>query len=71
MASPGNQHCAHCIGTLSFPIDSFPSPYRTLICSEAVSQTYMRLFGNRCKLQAGLQADIFHVFTYSTVPTVQ
>jgi len=21
MASPGNQHCASCIGTLSFPID--------------------------------------------------
>jgi len=21
MASPGNQHCVHCIGTLSFPID--------------------------------------------------
>ena len=20
MASPGNQHCANCIGTLSFPI---------------------------------------------------
>jgi len=20
MASPGNQHCAHCIGALSFPI---------------------------------------------------
>ena len=28
MASPGNRHCASCIGTLSFPIDvnhwSFP-----------------------------------------------
>ena len=22
MASPGNQHCANCIGTLSFPIAS-------------------------------------------------
>ena len=24
MASPGNQHCAHCIGTLSFPISITP-----------------------------------------------
>jgi len=23
MASPGDQHCANCIGTLSFPISSF------------------------------------------------
>jgi len=25
MASPGNQHCANCIGTLSFPIEVFVS----------------------------------------------
>jgi len=24
MASPGNQHCANCIGTLSFPISNAP-----------------------------------------------
>ena len=23
MASPGNQHCANCIGTLSFPIATY------------------------------------------------
>ena len=26
MASPGNQHCANCIGTLSFPIGLFRHP---------------------------------------------
>ena len=24
MASPGNQHCARCIGTLSFPMTAWP-----------------------------------------------
>ena len=33
MASPGNQHCANCIGTLSFPIADIcrlPNPISTL-----------------------------------------
>ena len=31
MASPGNQHCANCIGTLSFPIRSHPQRSGTRI----------------------------------------
>ena len=27
MASPGNQHCVNCIGTLSFPVDCCVSSY--------------------------------------------
>ena len=26
MASPGNRHCAKCIGALSFPINPNPNP---------------------------------------------
>ena len=36
MASPGNQHCANCIGTLSFPICSHDRrPWVHTTCSES------------------------------------
>jgi len=30
MASPGNQHCANCVGTLSFPNDFYASAIPTM-----------------------------------------
>ena len=44
MASPGNQHCATCIGTLSFPI---PGGVHLYMCQTAVSQKHCRLIGLR------------------------
>jgi len=36
MASPGNQHCANCIGTLSFPILRQPEVHREIEFGESV-----------------------------------
>jgi len=35
IASPGNQHCANCIGTLSFPIVQRMLICRTVVCVES------------------------------------
>ena len=32
MASPGNQHCANCIGTLSFPMRRVMARSRRMLC---------------------------------------
>ena len=42
MASPGNRHCANCIGTLSFPI------HRVSRMPE-IKKTYGRKGGSSCK----------------------
>ena len=34
MASPGNQHCASCIGTLSFPIAYTPTLLPSMVCTD-------------------------------------
>jgi len=34
MASPGNQHCASCIGTLSFPIAYTPTLLPSMECTD-------------------------------------
>jgi len=39
MASPGNQHCANCIGTLSFPMCT--------VQTHDTSMTYLILIGSR------------------------
>ena len=33
MASPGNQHCANCIGTLLFPIEHSNSRFDSIRCA--------------------------------------
>ena len=42
MASPGNRHCASCIGTLSFPIQVYPlnDSSREIVVVNAASECF-------------------------------
>ena len=44
MARTGNQHCANCIGTLSFPTESQrrPTKKRRLVCRTLFSDRQLR-----------------------------
>jgi len=44
MASPGNRHCANCIGALSFPtaVREVATPLRKLAChNHGITQCYL------------------------------
>ena len=56
MASPGNQHCANCIGTLSFPINQRPTGVRrkTATRHQCWIRWAVRIFTARCYASAVL-----------------
>ena len=43
MASPGKQHCANCVGTLSFPKHVWSCYWTTLCVTCSFRQLYSRL----------------------------
>ena len=55
MASPGNQHCANCIGTLSVPI-------APLISTE--NACFLRLSVQACERRGRHELDFYILFVY-------
>ena len=60
MASPGNRHCANCIGTHSFPIVSDSAPSHVLYSGVSVWGTFIvsSIFGNYVQTWRNPQTEI-------------
>ena len=55
MASPGNRHCASCIGTLSFPINqSINCFYRAMLRIRGTSHGFVSVSVSVCLSQVGV-----------------
>ena len=56
MASPGNRHCANCIGTLSFPIRLLTYLLTSLLVGAARGAGSMKRYGVRLSVRLSVPA---------------
>ena len=67
MASPGNQHCASCIGTLSFPILSrrHAAAYDELLCVSRTAMSSIQVILIQNQLRPQNFSHLLHIYLRS------
>jgi len=63
MASPGNQHCANCIGAPSVPILCFPIPERHIISTLQTIQCHFPTGGG---VKSNIEFSVYRVPVHAT-----